>query len=153
MGIKISFRRQTARWYAEPLLESALVATVNKNSVQSRPPLKQRSQSATEGMAARGGLGPTTINAHTYSMSPAITLERHATVKFEPTTRSLDLPRSIDLPRSPVRQSDQKQTQFPKTTSSPLKRNPAKAKSDGWLSKLFAWKSNDRTKEDTKQYP
>jgi len=112
-------------------------------------------------MAARGGFGPNLpispipITAHTYSMSPAVTLERNPTIKFEPTTRSLDISRSIELPRMPVPQREGAQyARFRKgspreyaTTKS------AKDASDSWFSKVFGRRRNDEVAEDTKEYP
>ena len=120
-----------------------------------RPPPKPRSQSATEGMAARGGLGPTSPTspispiAQTYSMSPTITLERQATVKFDDATRSLDIPRSPMSQKSETQQTrhrkESKRTQITGTAT-----NDA---SSSWFTRLFGRRGKDEVEDESKEYP
>lgn len=129
-----------------------------------RPPLKPRSQSAVEGIAARGGFGPISPislvspaspispispSGNVYPMSPTITLERHATVQFEPSIKSMDLPRSPNTlsPDSPHRRS--RKVPMERRSDNTGDRGP----SESWLSRLFGWKTKGAEQDDTKEYP
>ena len=112
-------------------------------------------------MAARGGLGPVTplypapLSAQTYSMTPAVTLERNPTVKFEPTTRSFELRRSIDAPRTiDLGNTDLQQARLRKGSSREDTRdNGAKDSGGNWFSRWFGRPTRADVGEDTKQYP
>lgn len=59
-----------------------------------RPINHFRSQSAKDGLAARGGLGPFG-SGETFPMSQGITMERHTSIRFEPKSPT-------EMPTSPA---------------------------------------------------
>lgn len=129
--------------------------TEGLDNLMLRPSLKPRSQSATDGMAARGDFGPTSPmspispGASGYPMSPGITLERHATVKFEPSIRSMDLHRSPtalnpDLQHARLRKG---------STKADVSELTADDVNGSWISRLFGRKSKDEANSDAKEYP
>ena len=127
-------------------LQGNLLTGAAYNDPPLRPTLKPRSRSATEGMAAREGLGPVapispvTAGVQTYSISPAITLERHAAVKFEPSPRSLTPdPQPAELKRTTHR-------------AQPPRRH-ADNTANRWFSHFWIRKPDAGIPDDSKEYP
>ena len=112
-------------------------------------------------MAARGGLGavapvyPAPLSAQTYSMTPAVTLERNPTVKFEPTTRSFESRRSTDMPQiSDVANPDLHHARLRKgSPKENAQYEGAKNSKGNWFSRVFGRPTRRDVGEDAKQYP
>lgn len=101
---------------------------------------KARSQSATDGIAARGGFGPSNLSpggSNSLTMSPAVTLER--TVQF-------GSPKSIELPRpSTVVQMNLQRT------DSPMGKGTDPKSEGPWISRLFTRKEKKASVDGAKE--
>ena len=92
-------------------------------------------------------------------MSPAVTLERNPTIKWEPTTRSLDLPRSVDLPRSPVVESHESPhaRSANAVSKSHATQTPADNRASSWFPRIFGGRLGRarqyQAEEETKEFP
>ena len=124
------------------------IVGANPTPLRTRP---VRSQSATDGMAARTAEhAPLSSGGHnTYSMSPAVTLERNNVVRF-------DTGPSLATPKSPVEDSlDSQQSDVYRRISTETKSEreiqdlPRNAK-EGLFARLLNYKWKKDTKDDGK---
>lgn len=111
-------------------------------------PKKALSQSAVDGINARGGFAAPSPSG-TYPLSPFISQERNTTIKFEP-NRSMDF-----SPSSPAAQiSDPlKARRSVGSIQEVVSESSQKDAKGSWISRVFSRKSKDETNDDEKKYP
>ena len=106
-------------------------------------------------MAARGNFATNASLAppspgHPLTVSPAVTIDRHPTITFEPTGRSLDFPRSPSYTKPHFHHEDGDKA----TDDSKHVEWTDRAGRETWFSRLFGKKTgHEASIEKAKEYP